>query len=135
MSTRSRLSMTVDEASRIIVLRYLGHIEGEQINSSMMQQLAQLPEPWTYDSIVDMRRYEGVVLADEIQELGMRWALLAQGRDRGHFTAVISDDALVKARLHITQSAFPFRTLAYFDSFDDGLDWIKARRGDKQAVA
>lgn len=134
--TRSRLTLTVDEAARILIVRYHGTLEGEQINDSMIDHLSRLEAPWDFDSIIDMRRYDGVVLAEDIQQLGMRWALLAQGRDRGRFTAVISEDPLVRARLSTTQAAFPFRNLAYFDYFDDGLDWIKAQRGDaSQAVA
>ena len=133
---RSRLSLTVDQASRLMILRYIGDMEGGEINTSMMQQLAALDQPWAYDSIVDMRRFEGVVLADEIQDLGMRWAMLAQGRDRNRSTAIISEDPLVHARVSITQGAFPFRTVAVFGTLDEGLDWIQARRdAGQQAVA
>lgn len=132
---RSRLSLTIDEASRLMILRYIGDMEGGEINTSMMQQLAALDQPWTYDTLVDMRRFEGVVLGDEIQELGLRWSLLAQGRDKGRLIAVISDDPLVWARQSLTQAAFPFRRVAYFGTLDEGLDWINATRGDRQAVA
>ena len=133
---RSRLTLTIDHESRILLMRYIGAIEGEEINLSMMQQLSQLGEPWTFDTIVDMRRYDGVVLGEEIQELGMRWSILAQGRDKGRSIAVISEDPLVWARQSLTQAAFPFRKLAYFNTFDEGLDWIKSGRDTvRQAVA
>jgi len=127
--TRSRINLTVDEELKIIIVRYFGEIEGDEINTSMMHHLVNLDKPWAYDSIIDMRRYEGTVLATEIEELGMRWALLAQGRDQGQFTAIITDDALIRARLSTTQSLFPHRTLKIFDYFDDGLEWLKTQRG------
>lgn len=128
MSARSRLSLSVDEDRRIIVLRYFGDLEGSEVNLTMMDHLSRLSEPWTYDSIVDLRRHNGTVTAAEIEELGMRWALLAQGRDTGRFTAVISQDPLVRARFALTEAAFPFRRMDIFDTFDEGIDWIDARR-------
>ena len=126
---RSRLTLTVDNDHRILIVRYIGDIDGEQINHSMMQQLTSVPEAWTYDSLIDMRRHDGTVLATEIEDLATRWNLFAQARDRGCFTAVISGDTLVRARLPLTQALFPTRTLAQFTGFDEGLDWLKAQRG------
>ncbi len=132
---RSRLTLTVDNDLRLLVMRYIGDIEGEQINFSMMEQLSAVDQPWTYDSLVDLRRHDGLVTAEEIQELGLRWAMLAQGRDKGRLIAIISTDPLVRARLSGTQGAFPFRVINLFETFDEGLDWIKAHRGPAQAVA
>ncbi|EGF90716.1 hypothetical protein ABI_37480 [Asticcacaulis biprosthecium C19] len=127
--SRSRITITFDETSRIFVARYFGEIEGDDINDGMMGQLLKVDEIWTYDCIIDMRRYDGTVLVGEIEDLGKRWALFANGRDRGCFTAIISDDSLVRARLPVTQSLFPTRTTELFNSFDEGLDWIKVQRG------
>ena len=125
---RSRLTLTVDEDYRILIVRYIGAIDGEQINHNVMQQIADVDEVWTYDSLIDMRRFENTVLVTEIEDLATRWNGLAQGRDRGCFTAVISGDPLVKARLPITQDLFPTRILAHFVDFDEGLDWLKTQR-------
>ncbi len=125
---RSRLTLTVDEDHRILIVRYIGDIDGEQINHNVMQQIADVAEVWTYDSLIDMRRFENTVLVTEIEDLAMRWNGLAAGRDRGCFTAVISADPLVRARLPLTQALFPVRTLAQFGSFDEGLDWLKTQR-------
>ena len=125
---RSRISLTADAEHRILIVRYFGEIDGEQINTNVMQQIADVPEAWTYDSVIDMRRYESTVLVTEIEGLAMRWNQFAQGRDRGCFTAVISDDRLVRARLPLTQALFPVRILAQFSGFDEGLDWLKAQR-------
>lgn len=125
---RSRLTLTVDEDHRILIVRYIGDIDGEQINHNVMQQIADVAEVWTYDSLIDMRRFENTVLVTEIEDLATRWNGLAQARDRGCFTAIISDDPLVRARLPLTQALFPVRTLAQFGNFDEGLEWLKAQR-------
>ncbi|ESQ76465.1 hypothetical protein [Asticcacaulis sp. AC402] len=126
--SRSRLTITFDDSCRIFVARYFGEIEGEDINHGLMDQLLHVECIWTYDCIIDMRRYEGTVLIGEIEDLGNRWAAFANGRDLGCFTAIISDDTLVKARLPVTQSLFPTRTIELFANFDEGLDWINVQR-------
>ncbi len=134
--TRSRLTMTVDEEAHMLILRYIGAIEGDEINLSMIEQLSRLDAPWTYDTIIDMRRYDNTVLASEIDELGMKWGMLAQGRDKGRLTAIVSEDPLVWARLPISQAAFPHRILQTFKTYDEGMDWIRAgREAAHQAVA
>ncbi|MBW8882598.1 MAG: hypothetical protein JF615_14595 [Asticcacaulis sp.] len=126
--SRSRISLTVDEDLRIWVARYFGEIEGDEINDSLMDHLIRIDQVWTYDSLIDMRRYDGTVLVGEIEELAHRWAEHAAGRDRGHFTAIVSTDPLVRARVPVTQSLFPTRNLAHFDNFDEGLEWLKRQR-------
>lgn len=125
---RSRLTISIDDAQKIFTVRYIGDIDGGEINDSMMSQLGQIEKPWEYDAIIDMRRHDGTVMASEIEELGMRWALLAQGRDQGRLTAVISEDPLVHARQSTTQSMFPHRITKIFSRLDEGLTWIYADR-------
>jgi len=127
--TRPRITVSIDQAMKIMIVRYIGGLDGEDVNDGMMSQLVNIPDVWTYDSMIDMRRYEGTIMASEIEDLSLRWNLLAQGRDRGGFIAIISDDPLVRARLSITQTLFPQRIMENFNTFDEGLDWIKRQRG------
>lgn len=126
--SRSRITLSVDEEMKIIIVRYIGDLDGDEVNSNMLQNFAKLDKPWTYDTIMDMRRYNGTIMASEIEELSKGWAQLSQGRDAGYFSAIISDDPLVRARLSITQSLFPQRILENFNTFDEGLNWIHAQR-------
>ena len=88
--TRSRMTLSVDEANKIFTLRYIGSIDGEEVNESVLQQLAQMTAPWEYDTVVDQRRHEGTILTAEIEELGQRWSQFAQGRDTGKLIAVVT---------------------------------------------
>ncbi len=133
--SRSRLTLSVDDTLKLFVVRYIGEIPGEEINHSMLSQLAALEQPWEYDSIIDMRRHDATVLASEIEDLATKWNAMARGRDEGALTAVISEDPLVHARQNLTQTMFPARVMAYFHTFDEGLDWIKSVRGHDRAVA
>lgn len=126
---RARLTLSADHESKIFIVRYIGGIDGGEINDSMIDQLARMERPWEYDSVIDMRRHDGTVMSSDIEELATRWNALAQGRDRGRRTAVISEDPLVRARISVTQSLFPQRVMVHFENYDEGLDWLKASRG------
>lgn len=133
--TRSRLTLSIDTPNQIMLLRYIGGIDGADINVSMIDQLRQVDRPWDYDTIVDLRRHEGLVTADEIEELGRRWQMLAQGRDTGGCIAIVTDDPLVHARLPITRGAFPNRTVEGFALVEEAMCWIEAQRGQRRAIA
>ncbi len=133
--TRSRLTISVDQPNRILTVRYIGAIDGDGVNDSMMTQLSELERPWEYDAIIDMRRHDGLIVASEIEELGLRWALMAKGRDEGRLTAIVSDDPLVNARLSMTQAVFPHRVMACFARLEEGIAWIETHRGDVRYAA
>ena len=132
---RSRITLSVDDANRIIMFRYIGGIDGGDVNVSMIDQLAQVDRPWEYDNIVDLRRHEGLVTANEIDELAHRWQSLAQGRDHGRLIAIVSDDPLVFARLPISRAAFSNRVVEGFALMEEALCWIDAQRGQNRAIA
>jgi len=123
--SRSRLTLSVDEDHKLFVVRYIGEIEGEAINDSLLEQLSRLDKPWEYHTLIDMRRHDATVLVTEIEDLARRWNQMARGRDHGARIAVVSEDPLVHARQNLTQAMFPGRVMGYFFTFDEGLDWIK----------
>ena len=123
--SRSRLTLSIDEDHKLFVVRYIGDIEGEEINDSLLAQLSRLEKPWEYHTLIDMRRHDATVLVTEIEDLATRWNQMARGRDHGARIAVISEDPLVHARQNLTQAMFPGRLMGYFYTFDEGLDWIK----------
>ena len=133
--TRSRLTLSVDNSNQIILFRYIGGIDGADINVSMIDQLKQIDQPWAYDNIVDLRRHEGLVTADEIEDLGRRWQMMAQGRDAGTCIAIVTDDPLVHARLPITRGAFPGRVVEGFALLEEAMGWIEGQRDLRRAIA
>ncbi len=123
--SRSRLTLSVDEDHKLFVVRYIGDIEGGEINDSLLDQLSRLDKPWEYHTLIDMRRHDATVLVGEIENLAQRWNQMARGRDHGARIAVVSEDPLVHARQNLTQAMFPGRVMGYFYTFDEGLEWIK----------
>ena len=132
---RPRISHDIDEANRLIIIRYLGDPEGASIVDTLLQHWTAMERPWDYDSVFDLRRFDGVLQAQELERLGKGWHQIAKSRDLGHMTAIISSDPLIRARQSVLAQIFPLRTMAVFDTFDEGLEWIKARRTASNALS
>ncbi len=129
MSRRSRIGFSVDETNRLLIARYIGDISGADINLQLMHHASRLHAPWQYDHIIDTRRHDGTVLARDTEQLAKRWAFMAQGRDAGRMTAMVTQDALIRARQSQRSVIFPGRIMQVFDNFDEALEWIRAARG------
>jgi hypothetical protein len=124
--TRARVTLTVDRDERIIFVRYIGEVDGQTITESSISQFSDVENVWEYDAIFDLRRFDGVLLSPEVQELGERWRKLVSGRDAGRRSAIITSDPFLIARLPVTRQRFPGRTIEIFATFDEGLEWIKS---------
>jgi hypothetical protein len=132
--TRPRVTLTADTESRIIFVRYIGDVDGQTVTETSIGQFSDVERVWEYDAIFDLRRFDGVLLSTEIQELGERWRKLVSGRDAGRRSAIITSDPFVIARLPATRQRFPNRTIEIFATFDEGLEWIKSARPAQIAV-
>ncbi len=130
--SRSRLTVTVDETHKLLIARYSGLMSGAEIVTHLVDQAERIHEPWTYDHIFDTRRHDGVMLMTDMDTLAKRWARLAEGRDAGCMSAMISADPLNYARQSQRQVLFPGRIMGVFATFDEGLEWIKTVRGYNQ---
>ncbi|MFT4075450.1 MAG: hypothetical protein QM647_07945 [Asticcacaulis sp.] len=132
--TRSRITLTADKEARIVFIRYIGDVDGQTITETSISQFSDIEQVWAYDAIFDLRRFDGVLLSSELQELGDRWRALANGRDAGRRSAIITSDPFPMARLPATRAQFPGRVIDIFSTFDEGLEWIKSGRSGQTAV-
>ena len=125
---RARIAFRAEPADRLIVVRYIGALDGETLVRQLMTHFRATEAAWEYDCIFDLTRHEGVVQAAHNEELGRQWLDVTQGRDTGRMSAIISTDPLVHSRLRGSQTMFPHRTLAVFNTVDEGRAWIAIER-------
>jgi hypothetical protein len=125
---RARIAFRADPARRLIVVRYIGDLGGDQLCREMMDLFRDVENVWEYDCLYDLTRHEGTVSSAHNEELGRQWRDLVQGRDTGRCTAIVSRDPLLHARASVSQSAFSARTLALFYTVEEGEAWIADRR-------
>ena len=125
---RARIAFRAEPADRLIVVRYIGALDGETLVRQLMAHFRATEAAWEYDCIFDLTRHEGVVQAAHNEELGRQWLEVTQSRDTGRMSAIISTDPLVHSRLRGSQTMFPHRTLAVFNTIDEGRAWIAVER-------
>jgi len=128
---RARANFTIDEAARIIFVRYIGDLEAAEAIDSSLEQVARIEHIWEYDHIFDLRRFEGVMLSTEVADMAKQWNQLVCGRDKGRLSAIISPDPFIHSRISLTRSVFPTRIMEVFNGFDEGIDWITRQRADR----
>ena len=127
MPKRSRISLTVDVSNHILMIR-LHSLRDEHDTPDLIDHLQGVAEPWTYDAIFDFRRYEAELSREHLAFLTQKWFALTAGRDRGRQMALVSPCPVLAQNLREMRGAMPDRAVAVFESFDEGLDWIKTDR-------
>ena len=130
---RPRVSVSVDGPTRIATVRYVGAINGDAIVPEVLRLYGALERPWAYDCIWDMSRHTGHTETRDNEALARGWQAICGGRDLGRYTAIVSADALIGARLTLTQRLFPFRTLAVFAKIDAARAWLETARAETEA--
>ena len=121
---RPRLTFKADPATRILFVRWIGDMPGRDIVDGMIGHMKTMEQPWTYDMVIDLLRFEGHLHLPESDALGQVWRELAQGRDAGRRSAIVTGDPLLAARLSMTRETFPGRTLAMFGQVQEALTWL-----------
>ncbi|MBP2158897.1 MULTISPECIES: hypothetical protein [Asticcacaulis] len=125
---RSHLNISIFPDERHILVRPKGELSGSEIGEGSLARIMEMPDAFTYDHLLDLRRFDGAVMSSELAEFGQTWREAAAGRDAGARTAIVSTDALLRARLSFYRQQFPEREIEVFDTFDEALDWLKTRR-------
>jgi hypothetical protein len=127
------LNIIGTEGKGIVVVRLHGAVEGKAFLDQLEAGLRSTPEPWRYDYVTDMRRYEGITLYSDLEAFSEIWNALAKGRDMGRLSAVITPNPVARARLPQTRNLFPSHIIEVFETFDEGLDWIIGQRDCQHA--
>ncbi|ESQ89882.1 hypothetical protein ABAC460_11310 [Asticcacaulis sp. AC460] len=124
MPKRSRISLNVDGLNRILFIR-LHSLRDERASPDLIDRLGKVDKPWTYDALFDFRRYEAELSGDYLSFLTHKWRALTEGRDRDRRMALVSPCPVLHLQLRELRGAMPDRGIAVFESFDEGLDWLK----------
>ncbi len=130
MRSLSRISVTVDRPNRILLVRLFSQ-RAVGTGPGLMDHLNAIANPWLYDAIFDFRRYEADLTDAYVGKMAEAWANIEGGRDLRKRLAIVTSDPLLRAHLAPLKYALPGRSATFFDTFDEGFDWIHdSRRAD-----
>lgn len=110
---------------KILVIRVIGAMAHEDMVERLFAVYDTIPEPWTWNRIVDLRRFEAVLTFADIEDLARRWAQLTDGRTYRSKYAVVSADPLEKARVPVASPLFPNEIVCHFSDYHEALKWVQ----------
>lgn len=125
MSKRSRFAVTVDRDNMILIIRFHSVRNDQEAGPDLIDLLATVESPWLFNAIFDFRRYEADLSRDYLKFLTEKWAAFTRGRDQNRSMALVGGDSDLTFNLKAMLDVMPDRRIAIFDTFDEGLDWIK----------
>ncbi|MGN6365127.1 hypothetical protein [Asticcacaulis taihuensis] len=125
MSKRSRFAVTVDRDNMILIIRFHSVRNDQEAGPDLIDLLATVETPWLFNAIFDFRRYEADLSRDYLKFLTEKWAAFTRGRDQNRSMALVGGDSDLTFNLKAMLDVMPDRRIAIFDTFDEGLDWIK----------
>lgn len=130
MGNACRLNFIVDEAHRLVIIRPIGDMPAMDFVDQLFEGYRSLGEPWTYHRVTDMRRFEGFIDQDAIDEIVRRWNEMTAGITYSAKVALVTTDALDRARLPTVSPQFPYETICPFTDFHEAVGWLLSETPD-----
>ena len=124
MRNAYRLNVIADHDRKIIIFRVIGPMPSVEFAERLFETYEAMEAPWTYSRIMDFRRFEGLVDFAVVEDIARRWAALCAGRMIHSRVAVISLDALDRARVPAASPMFPNETICHFSDYHEAMAWI-----------
>lgn len=125
MSKRSRFAVTVDRDNMILIIRFHSVRNDQEAGPDLIDLLATVETPWLFNAIFDFRRYEADLSRDYLKFLTEKWAAFTRGRDQNRSMALVGGDCDLTFNLKAMLDVMPDRRIGIFDTFDEGLEWVK----------
>ncbi|MBP2159091.1 MULTISPECIES: hypothetical protein [Asticcacaulis] len=126
MTSGPKFNTFIDEAHRFLVIRPIGAMFGAELVERVMQLYRSLKAPWTYNRIVDLRRYDGHITTADLDNAAAAWEEISAGIDYRLSVAMVVRDAYEKLRLPEISERFPNETICYFSDYHEAIGWILA---------
>jgi hypothetical protein len=119
-----RFKVFVDHERRVLTVRVIGLMPSAEFVDRLFEAYGRIDQPWTYNRIMDFRRFDGQISEDYIEEMGRRWhAIVPPGTARSKL-AVVSCNPLDKARVPSVSPLVPSRAICHFSDFHSAVRWI-----------
>jgi len=126
MTPEYRFQFYIDAEHRIIVVRVIGHLSVPDFIDKVFERLSQVEEPWTYERLFDLRRWDERLGHTGLQEMAERWAALTEGNIFHARIAVVSFDSAMAIRVPAISPLFPNETVCWFADFHEAIGWLLA---------
>lgn len=135
MSSPYRMNVFVDDHRKVMVLRVIGPMPGNEYAERLFEAYAGIPDPWNYARLMDFRRFEGEIGFQDVDAIASRWNAITTGLVYHSKVAIVSDNPLDAVRVPAASPQFPNETICHFRDFHEAMDWLTASDAEGEARA
>jgi len=121
---RGRMQFYVFDKEKLITIRVIGDMSSVDFIRNLFGHLDSVAEPWTYNRIMDFRRFTAVLSADEIEEMGRAWTEHVPADAPRTKLAVVSKDVPENSDEPTVSPTAPSRVVCHFSKYHDALQWV-----------
>jgi hypothetical protein len=126
MDASHRFHRFVDPDRRVIVFRPIGDVSADAFVEGVFAALEDIPEPWTYNRLFDLRRWDERLRPETVHAMAGRWAALTEGQIFHARIAVVSFDPAVTIRTPAATGQFPDEIVCHFTDYHEAMEWMTA---------
>ncbi|UDF03063.1 hypothetical protein [Asticcacaulis sp. AND118] len=121
-----RLIFMANADLRVMVIRPVGYLQPGEVMDSLFEQMAQLDQPWQYNRLIDVRRYENEFSAQDMDVLARRWRQVRGVNRSFAHVAIVKPNHCHRRHEAGPLLGFPDETICRFTSYADAFNWLTA---------
>lgn len=122
--TDAYFRLTIDEPQKLMTFRLKGAQSSQYYTEKFIEAYAMIDRPWLYRRLMDHRQCETTIDFEDVQKLADHWAHITRGTTAIHYVAILTPDALTRARPATYSHLFPNQEIRSFTELHDALDWL-----------
>lgn len=122
--TDAYFRLTIDEPQRLITFRLKGAESSQYYTGKIIEAYAAIDRPCLYRRLMDHRQCETTITFEDVQKMADCWAELTRNETNIHYVAILTTDALTRARPATYSHLFPNQEIRSFTELHNALDWL-----------
>lgn len=121
-----RFVFMVRPETRIIVLRPIGEMPTGEFINRMFEAYANIDRPWTFNRLIDFRRFDGHLTDADFDSIAARWRTMVGDHVYRAHIAIVSFEAMDRLRVPMRRPGLPQETVCHFSDYHEAMGWLTA---------
>lgn len=119
-----RFVFMVNPEKRLIVVRPIGDMPGVDFIDRLFDAYDTVEAPWTFNRLIDFRRFDGHLNEAEFDAIAARWQAMAGGQTYRAHIAMVSFEAMDRLRVPMVRPGLPHETVCHFSDYHEAMGWL-----------
>lgn len=123
MNKAYRFNFYVDADHRVLVVRPIGAMPAHEFLDRLFESYGTIAEPWTYNRVMDFRRFRGLLSSADIMEMGRRWMAMVPSDCKCTRLAIVGSGLSCDTGGPTVSPHVPNRLICHFNDYHLARDW------------